>query len=516
MGHIFLYGPPGSGKTTVGELLAKNLSLPFVDLDDRIEHSAGSDISQVMSERGEQGFRDLESSELKRIMLKPDCVIALGGGTLLRPENRSYVESHGEIVYLDAGLSTLLGHLADDPEGRPLLVGDLNIKLTSLLNNRSDHYNSFQNRVGTNDKSLAQIVWQIQILLGRFHLSSMGSGYDALVRSTGLDSLGELLQDRGLQNPVVVTDVNVAKYHSDLLLESLHRSKYSPRLITLPAGETTKTLETISCLWREFLDSGLDRKSTVVALGGGVIGDMAGFAAATYMRGVNWVVVPTTLLSIVDASLGGKTGFDLPEGKNLIGSFYPPKLVLADPAALNTLPEAELRSGLAEVVKHGIIADPYLFDLTAQGLEVVKANLQQIVRRAVAVKVKIIEEDPYENGFRAALNLGHTLGHAIEAVSGFRIRHGEAVAIGLVAEAKLAEILQIAGKGLSERISDALSALGLPVKIPQDLPQEELIRTMRFDKKKNAGITCFALPVDIGNVQVNVEVRDLELLFKEI
>jgi 3-dehydroquinate synthetase len=242
---------------------------------------------------------------------------------------------------------------------------------------------------------------------------------------------------------------------------------------------------------------------------------MAGFAAATFMRGVDWVVVPSTLLSIVDASLGGKTGFDLPEGKNLIGSFHSPRLVLADTQVLDTLPEAELRSGLAEVVKHGIIADPVLFELASRGLGFVKSNLDQIVRRAVAVKIKIIEEDPYEKGFRASLNLGHTLGHAVETVSRFRLRHGEAVAIGMVVEAKLAEKLKMAEKGLSKKIAEALYSLGLPVELPINMSPEELIQAMQFDKKKKGEIICFALPVEIGRVQVNVEVKDLELLFKE-
>jgi 3-dehydroquinate synthase len=515
MGHIFLYGPPASGKSSVGEVLAKNLNLAFVDLDDQAKQAAGMDIQQVMAEKGEEGFRDLESAELKRIMLNPDSVVALGGGTLLRDENRAYVESYGKVVYLDVGLSTLLEHLRGDAMGRPLLAGNLTKKMAALLTNRTVHYDSFRNRLKIDGMTPAQAAWQIQIALGRYHISNMGAGYDAIVQSGGLDMLGELLQARGLQNPIVVTDDNVARFHADRVLDSLHRSKYKPNLVTLPAGESSKTVDTITYLWRDFLEAGLDRKSTVVALGGGVISDMAGFAAATFMRGVDWVVVPTTLLSIVDASLGGKTGFDLPQGKNLIGSFHSPRLVLADPQVLGTLPVAELCSGLAEVVKHGIIADPDLFDLNANGLEVVQRNLQQIVRRAMAVKIKIIEDDPYEKGLRAALNLGHTVGHAVESVSGFRLRHGEAVAIGMVAEAKLAEILKIAGKGLSERIAEALSALGLPIEIPENLSHEELIRAMRFDKKKAADITCFTLPVEIGRVQVNVEVKDLELLFEE-
>jgi shikimate kinase / 3-dehydroquinate synthase len=205
----------------------------------------------------------------------------------------------------------------------------------------------------------------------------------------------------------------------------------------LPAGEESKNLELVSYLWKDFLENGLDRNSTVIALGGGVVSDMAGFAASTYMRGIQWIALPTTLLGMVDASLGGKTGIDLPEGKNLVGSFHPPKLVLADPGLLFTLPERELTSGMAEVVKHGIISDPELFGMCKNGMDWVKQNLEEIVKRAMAVKIQIIEEDPYEKGDRAALNLGHTVGHAVELVSDFELRHGEAVAIGMVMEANM-------------------------------------------------------------------------------
>ena len=212
---------------------------------------------------------------------------------------------------------------------------------------------------------------------------------------------------------------------------------------------------------------------------------------------------------MVDASLGGKTGFDLPEGKNLIGSFYPPKLVLADPQLLKTLPEAELISGMAEVVKHGIISDPELFSLCARGLDWVKNNLEEIVKRAMAVKIKVIEEDPYEKGFRAALNLGHTVGHAVELVSKFKLRHGEAIAIGMVAEAKYAARVGLAGVGLVEAMTESLKALGLPIQIPEEMPREEIIRAMRVDKKKNAKAIRFALPVEIGKVEL-MDVTDLE------
>jgi 3-dehydroquinate synthase len=335
--------------------------------------------------------------------------------------------------------------------------------------------------------------------------------YDVVIE--GVAQLGELLDQRGLQNPILVSDTNVAAFHAKRVIETLHAAGFHPATLTVPPGEAYKTLDTVQQLWLGFLRNGLDRKSTVIALGGGVIGDLSGFAASTYMRGINWVCLPTTLLSMVDASLGGKTGFDLPEGKNLIGSFYAPRLVLADPRVLQTLPEPEFVSGLAEVVKHGIISDPELFALCARGWESVRDNLEHIIKHAMAVKIQVIEEDPYEKGFRAALNLGHTLGHAVELASRFRLRHGEAVAIGMVAEARLAERLGVANQGLSGMIRDVLLKLGLPVQIPNELSREEILRAMKVDKKKNARAIRFALPAEIGRVEL-VEVSDLEIVLE--
>ena len=506
MSHIFLYGPPGTGKSTIGRKLARSFKLPFVDLDRVVETNAGISIAQIMEQQGEPSFRDMETVALKESIGHPASVtsqvIAHGGGALLRDENRVLVETSGDVILLTAELPTLLERMQNETGKRPLLAGDLQSKLMSLLENRREHYSSFPLKIHVDDKSVEQNAHQAQVALGRHHLSAMGE-YDVIVGQV------ETLTHFSMQSPIVVTDDHVASLHGEEMLTVLRKAGFAPKLITVPAGEAYKNLETIQKLWHGFLEQGLDRKSTVIALGGGVIGDLAGFAAATYMRGINWVCVPTTLLSIVDASLGGKTGFDLLEGKNLIGSFYPPKLVLADPRLLKTLPEAELISGLAEVVKHGIIADPELFDLCARGLDCIKDELEQIVKRAMAVKIKIIEEDPYEKGFRAALNLGHTVGHAVELVSKFKLRHGEAVAIGMVVEAQLAERLNLAGTGLSDRISGVLTALGLPIQVPPNLPRAEILRAMRVDKKKSAASIRFALPVEVGRVEL-VDITDLE------
>jgi len=506
MTHIFLYGPPGTGKSTIGKILARNLKLPFIDLDRVIETDAGMSIPQIMEEQGESAFRDLETDALKKLINEKESVIALGGGALLREENRAFAESHGKVVLLMADVETLFQRINESHNKRPLLAGDLRAKLTTLLEKRGEHYSSFSLNVHANGNPVEQNAHKVQVALGRYHLSAMEE-YDAVVGS--VEQIGDLFHERGLQNPLVVTDENVVKFHAEKLVAMLRKSGYEPKVVAIPAGEEHKNLETVSFLWKSFLENGLDRKSTVIALGGGVIGDLSGFAASTYMRGIVWAGVPTTLLSIVDASLGGKTGFDLPEGKNLIGAFYPPKLVLADPSLLLTLPAAELISGMAEVVKHGVISDPELFALCSRGLDWVKDNLEEVVKRAMAVKIKVIEEDPYEKGIRAALNLGHTVGHAVELVSKFKLRHGEAVAIGTVVESRYAERIGIASSGLADKISETMSALGLPIRIPEEMSREEIIRTMRVDKKKSAKAIRFALPVEIGRVEL-VDVTDLE------
>ncbi len=513
--HLFLYGPSGSGKSTVSKLLAKALGLPFLDLDAEIENAAGQTIYQYMLENEEAAFRELEKSVLRKNVDGVEKVIALGGGTLLCDENRILVQTNGQVIFLDAEPSVLAARLAQDVNQRPLLNGELEKSLKSLLKEREAHYNSFPLRVDAS-RLPDIVVWDIQQLLGRYHLCNMGPGYDALVQESGMDTLGEMLRVREFGEMIlVVSDANVAPLYAERVMASLRSAQFTVSKLIIPAGETHKTIETVESLWRACLDANIDRKSTIIALGGGVVSDLVGFSAATFMRGCKWIALPTTLLAMVDAGIGGKTGFDMPEGKNLVGAFYPPRFVLADPDVLFTLPVRELRAGLAEVIKHGVIANPDLFYLCAEGWDRVAAQLPEVVRRGMAVKVKVIEEDPYELGYRAALNFGHTVGHAVELVSKFRMIHGEAVAVGMVAEAKLAERLSIANPGLADKLAGVLSGLGLPVEIPQDLPRSALVSAMKVDKKKSNGTVRFTLPVKIGEVKTGIIVDNLESVLEE-
>ncbi len=503
---IFLYGPPGAGKSTVGKALAAALDMPFWDADDEIETQVGMDIPAIFAGEGETGFRQRETAVIGNLLTQQEGVLALGGGALLDEALRLRVEAAGPVLCLQAPLEVLRARLDAAAAERPLLATNLQERLPQLLAQRAAHYASFAHQLDAAGEPAA-IAWAAQIALGRFHVTGMGPGYDVLVQPGGLTRLGDMLQARHMAGPIaLVSDENVLAHWGETAVTSLEAAGYTVHPVVMPPGEVHKTPATISHFWDAFLAAGLERGSTVLAFGGGVVGDLAGFAAATFLRGVQWVAVPTSLLAMVDASIGGKTGADLPQGKNLVGAFYPPRLVLADPQVLATLPPAELRSGLGEVVKHGIIGDPALFALCARGETAVSKDWDQLVRRAMAVKIGIIQADPYEGGRRAALNLGHTIGHAVELVSGFNLRHGEAIAIGTVVEAMLAERLGLADAGLAATIAKVLAGLGLPAEIPEGLDRAAIAQAVGVDKKRKGGQVKFALPVQVGEVITGVHV----------
>ncbi len=382
---IFLYGPPGSGKSSVGPVIADLLSLKFVDLDQFIEVRYSKSIPDIFQEEGEAGFRQKERAAFFECTQMGRSIIALGGGTLLDPELQKYASKIGSVICLHAGMETLHKRLQYSSVTRPLL-SDLEknqaTQLAHLLENRKEHYASFQKKIDTSNLSINEIAFQVEILSGMFCIRGMGYEYDVRVISGGLNQLSDKIIQRNLQAPLaVVCDDVVAKWYLEPVLESLKNKQLRAAAVIVPSGETNKTIDSVVNLWNSFVKAGIDRGGTIIALGGGVVNDLAGFAAATYLRGVNWVSIPTTLLAMVDASLGGKTGADLPSGKNLVGAFHAPSLVLADPAVLKTLSPDEFTSGMAEVIKHGIIADPLLYQICQEGIRTNRGDLEYVVKQ---------------------------------------------------------------------------------------------------------------------------------------
>lgn len=331
--------------------------------------------------------------------------------------------------------------------------------------------------------------------------------YPILLGAGALAAVGpELVKRKVGRKVVLVTDAGVARLHGGDVVRSLGHAGFDTVQVPVPEGEEAKRLDIAATLWERLLDAGCDRTSTVVALGGGAIGDVAGFVAATYMRGMNFVQVPTTLLAQVDASIGGKTAIDHPRGKNLIGAFHQPRAVIVDPAVLTTLSDREFRSGLAEVIKHGIVLDAdYFRDLESNVPSLLTrdlAILERIVVGSCRLKARVVEHDEHDAELRWVLNYGHTIGHALEAATGFRRWvHGEAVSLGVVAESRLAERLGICSPATANRQLRLLAAVGLPVTGLQVEPAS-VIDALSRDKKTRDGRTSFVLAPEIGSSRI--------------
>lgn len=633
--NLVLTGFMGTGKTSVGQEVARRMGREFVDMDEVIARRAGKSIPAIFAEDGEAAFRQIEAELCRELAQRSGLVIATGGGALVPQENRHRMEESGLVICLRCSPEEILRRLerADD---RPLLnVADRREEVERLLEQRREAYAAIRVQLDTTGLAVDQAVERILALWEQW-LSEAdavvlpvrvpGGEYEIHLGRGALHDLGEHIRSAGTEGVVaVVSNPTVWGLYGEVVEGALREAGLEFFTALMPDGEAYKTLETVSDLYGQFLKGGLDRSGAVVALGGGVVGDVAGFAAATYMRGMRLVQVPTTLLSMVDSSVGGKTGVDLPQGKNLVGAFYQPARVVIDPDVLETLPMEELRCGLAETVKAAVIGDPalleYLEALTEVSLpgplaggrpaptpeeeastevdarrEVLteadfqsaltevslpgplaggrsslmrcspqrtqraqrfvpirkecrrrptpgaeapqKADFQsartevrlpgppaeerpaprweawdwpRIIRRALAVKIAVVEEDPLEQGRRAVLNLGHTVGHALERLSGYTLRHGEAVSIGLVAEAWLAAFLGHCDPALPNRLAALLDRLGLPTR-PADFKPEAIWEAMQTDKKRRARRLRFALPRRPGDIFVTDEVRREDVL----
>ena len=507
--NLVLTGFMGTGKTRVGQEVARRLGRPFVDMDIEIEARAGKPIPRLFAEDGEAVFRDMEADLCLELSGRAGQVIATGGGALLTAANREAMMRGGIVVCLTSEPAEIQRRLREgDNPVRPLLgVADQRAEIERLLAARQDAYAAIPWQIDTTGSPVKDVAERVIQLanLATLEVAHPGGEYPIYVGEGLLSHVGGALRASGAirgSRVAVVSNPVVAPLYGEQLQSALRAAGYRPVVCTIPDGEEHKTLDTVAGLYDQFLDGRLDRSGGVVSLGGGVTGDIAGFAAATFMRGVPFVQVPTTLLSMVDASVGGKVGVDLPQGKNLAGAFKQPALVLIDPGVLATLPAEEMRSGMAEAIKHGIIGAPDLFaelESPSPGARSFVSVLQ--LKRALEVKIEVVEADPCEQGRRAVLNLGHTVGHALERLSDFSLRHGQAVAIGMVAAARISADLGRAEPSLPGRIEEALLSWGLPVLCPP-FGAGEIWEAMGHDKKRRGQSLRWVLPHDIGQVEI--------------
>ena len=526
---VVLIGMMGAGKSSIGRRLAQRLSLNFSDADHAIESAAGMSIPEIFAQHGEEEFRKGERRVIARLLSDGQMVIATGGGAFQAEETRLRIAEKAISVWLKADVDVLLRRVRKRTNRPMLHTEDPEATLKRLLDDRGPNYAKADLSIQSRDVPHDIIVDELMLALER-HLVitdtvseqdnagletstvKVGLGDRAYLIEIGpyqLEQAGEKI-NRVLPNAacMIVTDAHLAPLHLGTLQKSLEAAGLRHHHLVVPAGEKSKSYAMFETVCDAVIAAKIERGDCVIALGGGVIGDLAGFAAASVRRGVQFIQIPTSLLAMVDSSVGGKTGINSRHGKNLIGAFYQPRLVLADTHVLNTLPEREFRAGYAEVVKYGLINDVGFFNTLERNWREVFAGgpaRLQAIETSCKAKAAIVARDEREDGERALLNLGHTFAHAFERLvdyDGTRLVHGEAVAIGLVAAFRFSVALGHCSGQDAVRVTNHIRQVGLPTEI-YDIPgfnasAEDILDAMAQDKKVSRGQLTFILTRAIG------------------
>lgn len=511
--NMVLTGFMGTGKTSVGREVAQRLGWPLVDMDEVIESRAGMSIPEIFERQGETVFREMEAALCRELAERPQVVISTGGGALVSDENYEALAAQGMVVCLHCDLEIMWERLARSTHRPMLYAADRRARIEQLYAQREPAYARIPLQVDTGSADIETAATEILRYWGavetQIPVQAPGGDYVIHLARSGIQRVGDWWRTLANGSTIgLVSNETVGPLYAESVAKPLRRAGFQVHAWFLPDGEIHKTLKMVSGLYDHFVEAGLARDSSVWALGGGVIGDTVGLAAATYMRGVQLVQIPTSLLAMVDSSVGGKVAVDHPAGKNLIGAFKQPALVVADPDLLGTLPLTQYRSGLAEIIKAGVIDDPALFRYFERGGS---GAIGWPIAEAIRFKARIVAEDPFEQGRRATLNLGHTFGHALELLSDYALPHGHAVSIGMVVAAQVAVSAGLAEIDLVQRLVTCLERHGLPTQLPPYNPAD-IWSAMGHDKKKRGNKLRFILPRSIGDVIVTQDIeRDMVL-----
>ncbi len=537
--NISIIGFSATGKTVVARKVAERLNWTFIDTDDEIVKLSRKTIPEIFKEDGEEKFRVLERRVLQRTCQKEKAVIATGGGAITDPKNQDLLRETSLVICLEASPETIYGRLQHDnlysasPVVRPLLAGDNPLqRIKELKAKRQAYYAIADWTVHTDNLTIDEVSGEVikgweyagkhkaerfsePDLACRVHTSS--SEYPVFVGWGIVDQLGEKMKQAGLSGTAnIISDENVFSIYGNVVKKSLQRAGFAVNSFIVPPGEASKNISQAVKIYDYLIERRVERTGVIVALGGGMAGDLAGFVAATFLRGLPWLQVPTSLIAMTDASIGGKVAVDHPRAKNLIGVFYQPRLVLADIKVLTTLPPRELTSGWAEVIKHGLILDAEFLKIlenNAKSLINLKRDISaKVIARSAAIKCRVVSEDEKETGLRTILNYGHTVAHGLEAATKYGyFLHGEAVAIGMMAAARLSHRLELLSDEVVEYHKSILSKFGLPLDC-RGVALQDVLAAMELDKKVKGRTIRWVLLKDIGQAVIRSDVPRNEVL----